>query len=173
MYVMVIYYIKEVLPFHQPSPMLRWSAQRVATSIRRELKPIQGVSQGEVIIRLIIEASPSLWTLVDGKVTTGREILMLTSLPDDEALISLMGTFCAKTPCLHQMELSDDLRLQALTDEERTFLVDAARESKELWVSEKNPLKLVFHCAPNIYRVSMQYPPALVEFILAKLDAVC
>ena len=172
MYVMVIYYIKEVLPFHQPSPMLRWSAQRVATSIRRELKPIQGVSQGGVIIRLIIEASPSLWTLVDEKVTAGRKILMLTSLPDDDALISLMGTFCAKQPCLHQMELSDDLRLQALTDEERTFLVDAARESKELWVSEKNPLKLVFHPEILQHFATITYPPALVEFILAKLDAV-
>ena len=143
------------------------SAERLATSIRREL-----ASKGGVIIRLIIKASPSLWALVDGKVTTGREILHLTSLPDDDALVSLMRTFCANQPSLFQNGLDEDLKLKELTDEERAFLVDAARESKDQWVSEKNPLTVTFYCAPDVYCLSMQYPPALVDYILEKLDAV-
>jgi hypothetical protein len=70
------------------------------------------------------------------------------------------------------MELEEDLKLKELTDEERAFLVDAARESKDRWVSKNNPLTVTFNCAPDVYCLSMQYPPALVDYILEKLDAV-
>ena len=143
------------------------SAERLATSIRREL-----ASKDGEIIRVTIDASPSLWALVDGKVTAIPVTLHLTSLPGEAALVSLMRTFCAKQPSLFQRELEEDLKLKELTDEERAFLVDAARESKDQWVSEKNPLTVTFYCAPDVYCLSMQYPPALVDYILEKLDAV-
>jgi hypothetical protein len=148
------------------SPHLeRRYAARVAASIRSEL-----TSKGE-IYRVVIDVSESLWKIYNEQTTSSR-IRMLTSLPDDAALISLMGTFCSNNPGFRHSELSNDLQNQALTGEERTFLIFAARESMERWVSVNNPLRLSFHSAPEIHRVSMVYPAALVEFILAKLDAV-
>ena len=131
---------------------------RLARSIRSELK------RSGALIRLVVQASDSLWQLVDGKVTTGREVLLLTALPDDAALVSLMRTFCTEHPAVFEKDFTP------LTDEERAFLVQTARDALPLWVSDANPLRVIFHCAPSMHCVSVAYPPALVEYVLQKLD---
>ena len=136
------------------------SARRLARSIRWELEG------SGALIRLVIQASDCMWKLVDGKVTTGREVVLLTALPSDDALVSLMRTFCREHPMVFEKDFTP------LTDEERAFLVQTARDALPLWVSDANPLRVIFHCAPSLYCVSMQYPPALVEYVLEKLDGL-
>jgi hypothetical protein len=65
------------------------------------------------------------------------------------------------------------LRLKKLTRRERWFLTQVAQEAQAqgVWLCEASPLTVVFHCAPNLHCVSTAYPSALVDFILARLDA--
>jgi hypothetical protein len=139
------------------------SAKRIADSIRGE---------GD-IIRLNIKAPPSMWALVDGKVTTGREILKLSSAPDTPALWALVQRICRKQPSLMNWGLPDRQRLRRLTRRERAFLTCVAREACALglWFSLENPQTVVFFCAPNIHRVAIMYPQKVVEYVLARLDA--
>ena len=129
------------------------SARRLAGSIRQEL------AEKKFIGRLIIRAPESMWALVDGKVVFGREVLELTAAC---ALFSLAQRICRDRPLGKK-----------LTRRERAFIVHAAREAQELglWLCDASPQKVVFWCAPSIHRVSTVYSPALIEFVLGKLDA--
>ena len=129
------------------------SARRLAGSIRQEL------AEKKFIGRLIIRAPESVWALVDGKVVFGREVLEVT---DACALFSLAQRICRDRPLGKK-----------LTRRERAFIVHAAREAQELglWLCDASPQKVVFWCAPSIHRVSTVYSPALIEFVLGRLDA--
>ena len=135
------------------------SAKRIADSIRKE---------GE-IIRLGVKASASLWAIVDGKVTTGREFMKLSSAPDTAGLNSLIRRICKSQPSL--MNWDSPFRLKKLSRRERAFLLCVAREACELglWFSLENPQTVIFHC--GLYRVSIMYPEALVGYLLERLDA--
>jgi hypothetical protein len=135
------------------------SAKRIADSIRKE---------GE-IVRLVVRASASIWAIVDGKVTTGREVMKLSSAPDTPGLNSLVRRICKAQPSILNNESS--LQLKKLTRRERAFLLCVAREACELglWFSVENPQTVIFHC--GLYRVSIMYPELLVRYMLGRLDA--
>jgi hypothetical protein len=138
------------------------SARRIAESIRQELV------EKKFIGRLIIRAPESVWALVDGKVVFGREVLDVTS---SDALFSLARRICRDRPAPLEKNLMSWHK--KLTRRERAFIVYVAREAQELglWLCDASPQKLVFWCAPSIHRVSTIFPPALIEFVLGRLDA--
>ncbi len=135
------------------------SAKRIADSIRREL-----CSSGdrELRCRVVNHLSPSLWRLIDDvNFGFGHIRLELTSVPDYAALFSLMWNLC--TPRTRD----------GLTRRERAFLVHAANEARGLWLCPEHPFAVNFHCAPKLHCATLCYPTALVDAILARLDACC
>ena len=62
----------------------------------------------------------------------------------------------------------DDVKLSR---RERAFLVSIALQAQQdgVWLCEKSPLTVVFHCAPSLHCVSMNYPDAFVDYLLMRL----
>jgi hypothetical protein len=149
------------------------SAKRIADSIRREI----ALHGDRTLYRVVVHVSPSMWGLVgSGDIGPfGQAKLRLTSVPDYPALFSLMWKLCKRLPSALDMQLDDSVRMKRLSRRERWFLVHMAQEAREkgVWLCEANPLTLMFHCAPKLHCVSTCYPAALIDYILARLDACC
>ena len=150
------------------------SAKRIADSIRRELA-LQ--PRDRTLYRVVTYVSPSMWELVDpGDIGPyGQAKLHLTSIPDYPAIFSLMWKLCKRLPSALDPALDFSARMKRLTRRERWFMVQLAQEARErgLWLCEATPLPLMFNCSPNLHCVSTCYPAALVDYILARLDACC
>jgi hypothetical protein len=149
------------------------SAKRIADSIRREI----ALQRDRALYRVAVHVSPSMWGLVGPSDIGpfGQAKLRLTSVPDYPAIFSLLWKLCKRLPSALDMQLGDSVRMKRITRRERWFLVHVALEAREkgLWLCDANPLQLMFHCAPKLHCVSTCYPAALVDYILARLDACC
>ena len=95
--------------------------------------------------------------MTNGVGTTGSVKVTLTSVPDYPALFSLMWRICRYGTELNWCE--------------REFIVHIALEAqqKKIWLCDEKPLTVVFHCAPKLHCVSMNYPDEFVEYLLMRL----
>lgn len=135
------------------------SRTRIADSIRAERASVKH----HTICRLVTNVSQSLWDYarITGNIigSSGRVKRELTQVPDYPALFSLMWQICR-----HSVRLSR---------RERAFLVHIALEAQQkgIWLCESSPLTVVFHCAPSLHCVSVNYPDEFVDYLLMRIDS--
>ena len=129
------------------------SRARIANSIRNELSS----TSHHTICRPVTYVSQSLWDEVTSVGSNGKVKMNLTSVPDYPALFSLMWRICR-----HGVKLSR---------RERAFLVSIALQAQQdgVWLCKDSPLTIVFHCAPSLHCVSMNYPDEFVDYLLMRL----